>query len=195
MKLGPRNGMVFIVSAPSGAGKTTLVNQVVSFFPSRLFRAVTYTTRNPRQGEVNGKDYYFVSEEEFQKKAKNDEFLESTETYGHSYGTLKDTVRDLRKKGNVLLVIDVKGAMSVIKEMETVSIFISPPSIEELERRIRHRMEDDEEELKKRMNEANIELEKAAFYDYNLVNDEFTVAAEVLKSIIIAESFRRLKHG
>ncbi len=192
MKLGPRKGVVFIVSAPSGGGKTTLVSKVLSYFPGELFRVITCTTRDPRHGEVQGKDYLFLSEAEFEIKRLNNEFLEYTKTYDHSYGTLKKSVNEFKEKGNVLLVIDVKGAVSVMKEMDCVSVFISPPSLEELERRIRNRMQDDESELKKRLMEANVELEKASLYDYNLVNDDFTVAVDVIKSIIIAESFRRM---
>lgn len=192
MILGPRKGVVFIVSAPSGCGKTTLMKEVLSFFPGQLSRVITCTTREPRVGEIQGKDYLFLSEAEFEKKRLNNEFLECTKTYDHSYGTLKSSIDDLKKKGNVLLVIDVKGAVSVMKELKCVSIFICPPSLEELERRIRHRMQDDESELKKRLMEANVELEKASLYDYNLINDDFTVAVDVIKSIIIAESFRRI---
>ena len=193
MKLGPRKSVVYVVSAPSGGGKTTLVNEVLSYFPGELFRVITCTTRAPRKGETHGIDYFFLTESEFEEKRLNKEFLEYTKTYDHSYGTLKSSVEDLRKQGSVLLVIDVKGAMSVIPELKSVSIFIKPPSLEELERRIRLRMQDDESELKKRLLEANVELEKASLYDYNLVNDDFTVAVDVIKSIIIAESFRRIR--
>lgn len=192
MILGPRKGVIFIVSAPSGGGKTTLMNEVLSFFPNQLSRVITCTTREPRVGEVQGIDYLFLSEAEFEKKRLNKEFLECTKTYDHSYGTLRSSIDDLKERGNVLLVIDVKGAMSVMKELKCVSIFISPPSMDELERRIRHRMQDEESELKKRLMEARFELEKASLYDYNLVNDDFTVAVEVIKSIIIAESYRRV---
>lgn len=195
MKLGPRKGVVFIVSAPSGGGKTTLVNEIVRAFPGEIFRVVTCTTREPRKGEIQGKDYWFLKESEFEEKRENGEFLESTMTYDHSYGTLRSSVEELKKQGHVLLVIDVKGAMSVMRKMETVSIFINPPSLAELERRIRHRMQDDDEELEKRLCRAKEELEQANLYDYTLVNDDFTVAVEVIKSIIIAESFRRHKHG
>jgi guanylate kinase len=191
MKLGPRKAMVFIVSAPSGGGKTTLVNEVISAFPGEIYRVVTCTTREPRKGEVQGKDYFFLTEEEFEKKSRNNEFLESTRTYDHAYGILKSSIEDLRKKGNVFLVIDVKGAVTVMKSIETISIFVQPPSMHELERRIRNRMQDDEKELEKRLCLANEELEKASLYDYNLVNDDFSVAVETIKSIIIAESFRR----
>ncbi len=191
MKLGPHKNKIYVVSAPSGGGKTTLVNEVISHFPGELFRVVTCTTRGPRKGEVDGKDYFFLSDAEFEKKKSNQEFLECTTTYEHSYGTLKSTIYDLLDKGSVLLVIDVKGALALMQEFKCVTIFISPPSLGELERRIRLRMQDDEEELKKRLMGANEELEKAAFYDYNLVNDDFTIAVEVIKSIIIAESFRR----
>ena len=191
MKLGPHKGKMFIISAPSGGGKTTLVNEVISFFPGQLFRLVTCTTRAPRKGEVDGKDYYFLTDAELERKRLNHEFLECTKTYEHSYGTLKSSVNDYLKKGSVLLVIDVKGALEVMKQMPCVSIFISPPSLEEIERRIRLRMQDDEEELIKRLKGASEELQRASFYDYHLVNDDFTIALEVIKSIIIAESFRR----
>lgn len=192
MKLGPRKEMVFIVSAPSGGGKTSLVNEVISAFPGEVFRVVTCTTRMPRKGEIHGKDYFFLSEEEFAQKSKNGEFLESTRTYDHAYGILKSSIEDLKKKGNVFLVIDVKGAKTLMEAIETISIFVHPPTLKELERRIRGRMEDDEEELNKRLQFASKELEKADLYDYNLVNDDFSVAVEAIKSIIIAESFRRV---
>jgi guanylate kinase len=189
MQLGPRKGIVFIISAPSGGGKTTLVNEVTAAFPGQLKRVVTCTTREPRVGEVHGVDYYFLNELEFQQKVLNNEFLEYTKTYDHFYGTLLESVIEQKKISSVFLVIDVKGALEVIKELEAVSIFISPPSIKELEKRIRQRMQDDEDELKKRLLEASVELEKS-FYDYNLINDDFAIAVDVIKSIIIAESFR-----
>jgi guanylate kinase len=192
MKLGPRKEMVFIVSAPSGGGKTTLVNEVVSAFPGEVFRVITCTTRAPRKGEIDGKDYFFLTEEEFERKSKNCEFLESTRTYDHAYGILKSSIEDLKKKGSLFLVIDVKGAKTVMDAIDTISIFVEPPTLKELERRIRGRMQDDEEELNKTLQVANEELEKASIYDYNLVNDDFSIAVEVIKSIIIAESFRRV---
>lgn len=192
MKLGPRKQMVFIVSAPSGGGKTSLVNEVISAFPGEVFRVVTCTTRAPRKGEIDGKDYFFLTEEEFERKRKNSEFLESTRTYDHAYGILKSSVEDLKKRGNVFLVIDAKGAKTVMKNIDAVSIFVSPPSLKELERRIRSRMQDDEEELNKRLEHANEELENASLYEYNLINDDFKIALEAIKSIIIAESFRRV---
>jgi guanylate kinase len=195
MMLGPRKGMIFIVSAPSGAGKTTLVTEVIAAFQNEISRVVTCTTRVPRKGEVHGKDYLFLSEEEFEKKRVDGEFLESTRTYDHSYGTLKKSVEDLTGNGNAFLVIDVKGALSIMKELDCVTIFISPPTLEELEKRIRNRMQDSDYELNKRIQLAEDELEKASFYDYHLVNDDFSVAVEIIKSIIIAESFRSRRNG
>ncbi len=195
MILGPRKGIVFVVSAPSGAGKTTLVSEVLSTFQNEISRVVTCTTREPRSGEIEGKDYLFLSEAEFEKKRLNGEFLESTRTYDHSYGTLKKSVEDLKRDGHVFLVIDVKGALSIMKELDCVTIFISPPTLQELERRMRSRMQDSEDEMNKRILHADTELAKASFYDYHLVNDDFSVAVEIIKSIIIAESFRSTRNG
>jgi len=193
MKLGPRKGMVFVVSAPSGGGKTTLMSEVLRLFSQELFQVCTCTTRKPRPGEVHGKDYWFLDEDEFEERRKRGEFLEATQTYGYWYGTLRKDVEELQKRGNLFLVIDVKGAMEVKKEIDTISIFISPPSIKELERRIRSRVEVAEEELQKRLQRAQEELKMIDRYDYALVNDDFTIAVEAIRSIIIAESFRRRK--
>lgn len=192
MRLGPRKGMVFVVSAPSGGGKTTLVSEVIKAFPGELFQVVTCTTRRPRAGEVNGKDYWFLTEKEFEEKRKNGGFLEYTNTFDHFYGTLKSSIEELQKKGSVFLVIDVKGVMAIKKEMKTISIFIEPPSMLELERRIRGRSSDDEKELEKRLIRAREELKMKDHYDYTLVNDDFAIAVEVIQSIIIGESFRRI---
>jgi guanylate kinase len=191
MKLGPRKGIVFVLSAPSGCGKTTLANELIQAFDNELFKAITCTTRDRREGEVDAKDYYFISEDEFNKKISRGDFLEYTKSYKHSYGTLKKSVEELRLKGCVLLVIDVKGKEALHKDLDVVSIFVSPPSIEELERRILHRGPMDKEELKLRLMSANLELEKAKLYDYNVVNDDFALALEQIKNIIVDESFRR----
>jgi guanylate kinase len=191
MKLGPRKGIIFVLSAPSGCGKTTLANELIKHFEGELFRAITCTTRQARPLEVDGVDYHFISEEEFSDKVLKNEFLEYTKSFKYSYGTLKKNVDELKTKGCILLVIDVKGKEALSKEYDIVSIFLLPPNLKELERRIRLRGEMDEKELNLRLTSANLELEKAKLYDYNVVNDNFALALEQIEKIIVDESFRR----
>ncbi|WP_456398136.1 guanylate kinase [Desulfurobacterium sp.] len=184
-------GLLIVISAPSGTGKTTLVNMLMKAFPKMEF-SVSCTTRRPRPGEVDGKNYYFISLEEFEKKIENDELLEWAEVYGNFYGTPKDKVIEALNKGkDILLDIDTQGALQVKKNYpDAVLIFILPPSLKELERRLRNRGTEDKETIEKRLLIARRELKLATKYDYMIINDQIEEAFEKLKSIVNAERWK-----
>ncbi|WP_343214952.1 guanylate kinase [Desulfurobacterium sp.] len=184
-------GLLIVISAPSGTGKTTLVNMLMRSFPQIEF-SISCTTRKPRPGEVDGKDYYFISLEEFEKKIEKNELLEWAEVYGNFYGTPKDKVLKALNEGkDVLLDIDTQGALQVKKNYpEAVLIFILPPSLKELERRLRSRGTEDEETIEKRLLIARRELSLATRYDYIIINDRLQEAFEKLKSIVTAERWK-----
>ena len=189
-------GLLIVISAPSGTGKTTLTHMLLKEFPDMEF-SVSYTTRKPRPGEVNGKDYFFVDRETFERMIEEGDFLEWAEVYGNLYGTSKSQVLKALNEGkDILLDIDTQGALQVKKNFpEAVLIFILPPSFKELERRLRSRGTDDEETIERRLKIARVEVERAPLYDYIVVNDRLEKAYEKLKSIVIAEKCRteRLK--
>ena len=189
-------GLLIVISAPSGTGKTTLTHMLLKAFPNMEF-SVSYTTRKPRPGEVNGKDYFFVDRDTFERMIEEGDFLEWAEVYGNLYGTSKSQVLKALNEGkDVLLDIDTQGALQVKKNFpEAVLIFILPPSLKELERRLRSRGTDDEETIERRLKTARVEIERAPLYDYIVVNDVLEEAFEKLKSIVIAEKCRteRLK--
>ena len=184
-------GLLIVISAPSGTGKTTLTRMLLEEFPHMEF-SVSFTTRPPRPGEVNGKDYWFVSKEEFLKRIEEGDFLEWAEVYGNLYGTSKSQVLKALNEGkDVLLDIDPQGALQVKENFpDAVLIFILPPSLKELERRLRKRGTDSEEVIEKRLKIAREEIRRAPLYDYIVVNDSLEVAYGRLKSIITAEKFR-----
>ncbi len=188
-----QEGLLFVISAPAGTGKTTLVHMLCEEF-SCIKESISCTTRPPRHGEVNGLHYTFLSEEEFKLKIKQGAFLEYAEVFGHFYGTLKEAVDDDRKKGShVILVIDTQGALQLKSKVEGSFIFISPPSLSELKERLHKRKTETEESIEKRLSWAHEELKMVSHYDYHIVNDNLIVAYDVLRSIIIAEEhkFRR----
>ena len=184
-------GLLIVISAPSGTGKTTLCHMLLKEFPEMEF-SVSYTTRKPRKGEVNGRDYFFVDEETFKRMIEENDFLEWARVYGNYYGTSRSQVeKALREGRDLLLDIDVQGALQVKKNMpEAVLIFIMPPSLKELERRLRKRGTDDEKTIEKRLKVAREEIKQAVHYDYIVVNDELEVAFTKLKAIITAERCR-----
>jgi len=187
--------LMIVVSAPSGAGKSTLCDRLVKDLP-RLIYSVSCTTRPPRGEEKDGVHYYFLSKKEFKTRAKNGEFLEYAKVHGNYYGTLEDTVLFAMEEGNhVLLDIDVQCAQQIreaIKRLDPrhpiargfVDIFISPPSYEELERRLRGRGTDAESVIQKRLENARAEMEHASSYANQIVNDDLETAYIKLKSII-----------
>ncbi len=187
-------GFVFVLSAPAGTGKTTLVHMLTKEF-SCIKESVSYTTRTPRVGEVHGVDYYFVSLEEFTKKKAAGDFLECAEVFGEWYGTSKEALQKVVESGShVFLVIDTQGAMLLQKEnFQAIYIFIAPPSIEILEERLIKRKTEDDAKRTERLSWAKKEMERSSFYDFLIVNDDLQVAYSVLKSIVVAEEHRVVK--
>ncbi len=182
-------GKVIAIVAPSGAGKTTIAQRLLKDYPQLKF-SVSATTRPPRKNEKNGKDYYFLSEEEFKRKIDNEDFLEWEFYSGNRYGTLRSEVDKLVKSGYFpLLDIEVKGALNVQKiyNSDAISIFILPPSLEELKNRLQKRGSETNNSLEKRLDRAEQELEYADHFDYSVVNDDLETAYAEIKKII--ESF------
>ncbi len=190
--------IVYIVSAPSGSGKSTLVNELFKMV-GRLDFSISYTTRPPRGSEQNGKEYFFVSREEFEAMVAAGEFLEHAEVFGDEkvrgeyYGTAWRFLREAETRGNDLLLdIDVQGASQVKEKIpDAVSIFILPPDREKLEWRLRHRGEDSEEVIRRRLDTARREIENYSKYDYILVNNLLEQSADELKDIVLAERVLR----
>lgn len=191
------SGTVFIISAPSGSGKTTLTNRLLSLVPGLQF-SISYTTREPRGSEENGREYFFVSRDEFEKMLGDGEFLEHANVFGNYYGTARRFLEQATRQGkDLLLDIDVQGAKQVKDKMpEAVSIFILPPSREELDKRLRGRSQAEnvtsQEVIRRRLEEAAREIEKYPNYDYILVNDRIDESIELLQAIVLAE---RSKHS
>jgi guanylate kinase len=191
-------GLLFIVSAPSGAGKTTLVERLVEQIP-HLKMSRSYTSRPERDGEADGVDYNFVTRERFEAMAAAGEFLEWAPVFGNLYGTgAADTDALLDSGHDVVLVIDVQGARKVrARQIETVAVFVMPPSFEVLEQRLRGRSKDSEEAIQRRLQVARDEVAAFAEYDFVIVNDELTAAVDQLRGIVIAERARlqRMRAG
>lgn len=183
-------GTLFVISAPSGAGKTSLVS-ALSGAVSDLLVSISYTTRPPRQNEKEGQNYFFVSESVFQRDIQKGTFLEYAEVFGHWYGTSRAWVETHLEKGHdVILEIDWQGAQSVRRQMPCVSIFILPPSREILHARLRERRQDSVAIIQTRMAQANAEMAHYAEYDFLVVNDIFEEALTDLKTIVRAERLR-----
>jgi guanylate kinase len=184
---------VFIISAPSGSGKSTLVDKVRQIVPQLDF-SISYTTRPPRGNEQNGREYFFVTREEFGCMRDRGEFLEHAEVFGNCYGTAKRFLDQARSNGHDLLLdIDVQGAAQIKRKLsDAVCIFILPPDRRTLESRLRTRSLDQEDVIQRRLVTASREIEKYREYDYILINDRLEDSVEALKSILLAE---RLKHS
>jgi guanylate kinase len=195
LKRGERGkGLVFVISAPSGAGKTTLVRRVMEQLPDLHF-SVSYTTRSPRANEREGEDYHFVSPLVFQEMVERDEFLEWAEVLGNRYGTALASVRDFTSKGrDLILDIDSQGAKKVKEKVDqAVLIYILPPSLEALRERLVKRGLDSPEMIQYRLASAHQDIEEAHWYQYLIVNERIEEAVEKLKAIIIAERCREVK--
>ncbi len=187
-------GILFIVSAPSGAGKTTLCNMAVDFFPD-LRHSISYTTRPPRPGETDGVEYWFVDDETFDAMVARGEFLEHAGVFGKRYGTAKKDLDRLRSSGvDALLEIDVQGGETV-KSLHKggVFVFILPPSLKDCEERLKGRGKDSPEDIERRLSIAVEEIKKAVDYDYIIINDDLNAAFEKLKAIIVSERARRTR--
>jgi guanylate kinase len=182
------SGKLFVITAPSGAGKTSLIDAVMREDPS-LKISISYTTRAPRPGEKNGVDYHFVDEATFRAMRSRDEFLESAEVHGNHYGTAKKVILEAIKRGeDLILEIDWQGAQQVRRLYpQCVGIFILPPSLEELERRIRARGQDADAVIRRRVNNAKEELAHAGEFKYAIINKDFDTARRELAEVIQAE--------
>jgi len=191
-----QEGILIIISGPSGTGKSTIVKE----FTKRngdVELSVSATTRKIRPDEEEGKNYFFISEETFLEKLKQEAFLEHAQVYGNYYGTPRDFVRDKLKEGkNVLLEIDTEGALQIKEKFpQGVFIFIVPPSITELQRRINSRGTETEEEVKRRLNSSIDEIKQLAHYDYVVMNDHVSSAVQLIEAILIAEKSSVLRSG
>lgn len=189
------DGILFIVSGPSGAGKTSLIEKVRAELALRghnLYFSVSHTTRVPRTNEVDGTNYYFVSHERFTQMVEQEEFIEWAHVHGQMYGTSRQEVLERLNQGeDVIVDIDVQGARIISREdglrRHSLSVFVFPPSFEELERRLRSRGLNSEGDIQRRLEKASDEIEQGLnFYDYVIINDDLDVAAENLKAAIIA---------
>ncbi|HDO29805.1 MAG TPA: guanylate kinase [Desulfobacteraceae bacterium] len=186
-------GILLVLSAPSGGGKTTFLKKVMAGLPGLVF-SVSHTTRKPRPGEQDGRDYYFVSRQEFEsiRDRHPSGFLEWAEVHGNLYGTSRAAVEQRLGGGrDVILDIDVQGAAQIRQSADPVTVFIAPPSLAELEARLRGRGTENEQTLALRLENAKQELAAMDLYDYLVVNDRLDEAVESLRSIIIAERCRR----
>ncbi len=192
MKLlgGLKKGIVFVVSAPAGTGKTTLVRMLTEEFHC-VVESVSYTTRKMRPNEIEGRDYHFVSEAEFKKMTAEGDFLEYAHVFDNDYGTSRKAVEEHLKKGkHVALVIDTQGAKSLKNVIDAVYIFICPPNFEELKKRLHGRKSESHESIETRLSWAEKEMEASKGYDYLIVNENLKLAYEIFRSIFIAEEHR-----
>ncbi len=185
-------GNLFIVSAPSGAGKTSLVKALLASNPG-IELSISYTTRAPRPGETNGKEYHFVTREKFLEMATQGDFLESAEVYGNLYGTSQPWIREQITNGrNILLEIDWQGAAQVRRLFpESIGIFILPPSLEALETRLNGRGQDSAEVIARRLKAARDDIAHVAEFDYVIINDKLDEAVQQLKAVVVAAGLRR----
>ena len=186
-----KEGLLYIVSAPSGAGKTSLCKEVIDILPN-LRHSVSYTTRSARPGEVDAVDYFFISMEEFGRMVEAGEFAEWAQVHGNMYGTAIKTLEDYRGNGiDVILDIDCQGARTLKERYRGgVYIFILPPDFQELRRRLNYRNSETAETIERRLRTATEEIRESRWYDYIIVNEVFTTAVEELKSVLMAERCR-----
>jgi guanylate kinase len=187
-------GLIFVISAPAGTGKTTLVDKLTHEFSS-IVRSVSCTTRAPRHSEQEGRDYFFLDKKAFEKKIAEGGFLEHAKVFGEYYGTSVDFVKKLQESGkHVVMVIDTQGALQLQKHFKgktpAIFIFISPPSLTELKERLHKRKTENPQSMEERLAWAKKELEMVHHYDYHIVNDHLETAYTVLKSIFIAEEHK-----
>lgn len=189
--------MLIVISGPSGSGKGTIIKEVLKKKPEIVY-SISYTTRPKRKGEIDGKDYFFISKRKFENLIKKDFFLEWAKVYNYYYGTSKDFVlENLKQNKDVILEIEIQGARKIreiFDKQNAVFIFIAPPDFEELKRRIIERKRGEtEEEIKERLNFAIQELEESKNYDYIIINDSINRAVEEVLDVI--EKERRKNHG
>lgn len=186
-----KKGLIFVISAPAGTGKTTLVRMLHEEFPS-VVESISYTTRPMRPNEVAGRDYFFISPEEFEEMIAKGEFLEYAQVFGKAYyGTSKKFVESQIEKGkHVVLVIDTQGAMRIKELLDAVFIFISPPNLDELRARLHRRKSENDEAIEHRLSWAEKEMAFLPEYNYHIINENLKTAYDVLRSILIAEEHK-----
>lgn len=185
-----KKGLAFVISAPAGTGKTTLVQMLSQEF-AEITNSISCTTRKPRAGEISGDHYHFLTKEDFENRIIANEFLEYVELYGNYYGTSREKVNEQLNCGkHVILTIDTQGALQLKGKFAATFIFLSPPSLDVLRKRLIQRQTESNEVIEERLAWAVKEMETAALYDYNIVNDNLKVAYQTLLSIIVAEEHR-----
>ncbi len=190
-----KKGLALIITAPSGAGKTTLIEKLLKEFPNIIF-SVSYTTRKPRPGEIHGKDYFFVEKKKFEKLIQDNFFAEWEEVHGNYYGTPISFINDTLETGkDVIFDIDTQGAKQLKNNINnSVAVFIIPPSRKSLEDRIKKRGKDSQQSIMLRLARAKKEIETAYEFDFLILNDKLDVAYEQLKSIYISEKCRVIRN-
>lgn len=179
------SGTLIVLSAPSGSGKTTIAKSILEKYPALLF-SVSATTRPRREGEVNGKDYFFLPKEEFQKKIRDGALVEWEEIYGNFYGTLKSEIDRVLREGKAMLFdVDVKGALSIKRAYpQAMLIFIQPPTLDALKSRLVNRKTEDAATIKRRLDRAQMELEMGKQFDFRVINDRLPVAIADVDAIV-----------
>ncbi len=189
------NGLLFVITAPSGAGKSSLIEALLKEDPS-LKLSISYTTRPPRPGEQNGREYHFVDEKTFLAMLERSEFFESAEVHGNRYGTAQSVIREALARGqDLVLEIDWQGAQQVRRLLpEAIGIFILPPSVAELERRMRARAQDAEAVIKRRLASAEEEMSHSPEFNYVIINKDFEIAKQDLQAIIRTERLRKARN-
>lgn len=204
MEIKNKNALLLVVSAPSGAGKSTLCNRLIKNVPGMTY-SISCTTRAPRGAEKNHEHYHFISREEFSVRVSNEEFIEHAEVHGNLYGTLKQTVQKALSEGrDIIMDIDVQGAAQIREACANlpaehpvrqgfVDIFIAPPSMKELKKRLRGRSTDTDEVIKKRLRNAEEEMKHRNVYQHVVINDDLDNALKNLTRIVEAEHHRRRK--
>lgn len=190
----PHEWLLLILSSPSGAGKTTLKNRLLAEFKDLRF-SVSHTTRKPRPTEANGREYHFVDRAQFEAMIENGAFAEHAEVHGNLYGTSFAEIELARASHNgVVFDIDYQGARQIVaRRPEAVTVFLLPPSIPELERRLRGRADEAEDSIRRRLANAQREIEHYGFFDYVIVNDSIELAMDKLRAVVLAERCRRLR--
>ncbi len=177
---------LFVISSPSGGGKTSLINKLFEDSRSANFeKSISDTSRQKRQGDLEGKDYYFLSEKDFKDKIKKEEYVEYATVFGNFYGTSKEEIKKKYNNSNLILELDWQGAKQVKSKIPCYLIFLLPPSIDDLKKRLIDRNLDESEIIEKRINEAKNEISSSEIYDFLILNDNFEIALQDLKSIIL----------